>query len=74
MSSKQWLILILGSLILIGGVILGTRYPYHEAESTVTVPRYLRQVTFPDGTRCVIAQQESYLPVAVSCNWDKTHE
>jgi len=68
--------LLLGSRIVLAIVIVLTSvvYPSHEAESTVSVHHKLYQVTFPDGTRCVAAYGGTLSPVAVSCNWEKTHE
>ena len=45
-------------------------------EVTNRISPYLQQVTFPDGTRCVVSQPYNlnFSPVALSCNWDKTHE
>lgn len=84
MTSGQWLVLIGLCLMLLVGSIFGTRYGLRETAIEATTVKEaiddrLRQVTFPDGTRCVVGYantQNSFSkePLSLSCNWGKTHE
>ncbi len=87
MQTRNCLLILCSALIFLAGSIIGIMYGRMEAvsvtgtvhtESTETPMLGLKQVIFPDGTRCIVAIRNLYNtfkePVAVSCDGGRTHE